>query len=280
MTWKLTRAQTVGVVAFAVLIVVPPLPSRVSTPFILEPGSQADVRAAVSGMIAKVLVHQGDEVRQGQTLAVMENPSLASDVSIDARQRELAEERLRLAEATGDAPTAAAARRETERLAQNLEVANEKYGQLEIRAPLAGIITTPELPETVGEHLRDGQLFCHISSRKRMQARILVRDWRLGDVQTGAQVSFKVSPYPFRTYSGHVERILPAAALDRPIDAKALEQNGQETSNYMALVAELANSDGSLREGMTGTAKIYRGLSPIAWQAGRGMWRWLKSQVW
>jgi hypothetical protein len=40
------------------------------------------------------------------------------------------------------------------------------------------------------------------------------------------------------------------------------------------------NTDGSLVEGMTGTAKIYSGRSPVAWRWGRGLWRWARSQVW
>ena len=40
------------------------------------------------------------------------------------------------------------------------------------------------------------------------------------------------------------------------------------------------HDDGSLTEGMTGTAKIAGKSYPMAWQGGRSAWRWLRSQVW
>ena len=90
-----------------------------------------------------------------------------------------------------------------------------------------------------------------------MKARILVRDWDLEDVHPGAAAKAKVIPFPYRTYSGKVDQILPAAAADRPVsETQDLQRLGQQLTNYFAVDMEFANPDGSLREGMTGTAKI------------------------
>jgi putative peptide zinc metalloprotease protein len=281
MTWRLTRAQTIGMAAFVLLIVLPPIPSKIATPFVLEPSSQGDARATVDGVVRQVLVRQGDHVQRGQLLAILENSSLAADVAVYTQQLALDQSRLRSAEATNDTSAAAAATREAARLQEDLNVAVQEYKQLEIRAPISGMVITPELPETVGEHLAPGQTFCHLSSRGQMRARILVRDWMLADVQPDARILLKVAPYPLRTYAGRVDRIMPAAALDRPVDNPTpLTRFGQELTNYTAVIAELPNSDGSLREGMTGTAKIYAAPRPIAWQAGREVWRWIRAQFW
>jgi hypothetical protein len=91
----------------------------------------------------------------------------------------------------------------------------------------------------------------------------------------------KVLPYPFRTYSGHIDKILPAAALDYPVtQMEKLERLGQNLTNYLAVEMDIPNPDGSLREGMTGKAKITGNKESLAWQAGRGIWRWLRSQLW
>ena len=281
MTWRLTRVQTVGLAAFALLIAVPPIPSKIAAPCILEPHRQADVRATVSGVVQQVLVRQGDDVRQGQVLAVLENPSVAADVAVYTERLALEQSRLRSAEAARDTDAAAAANREVVELERDLDLARREYAQLQIQAPISGIIATPELPEAVGEHLSKGQTFCHLSSRGEIHVRMLVRDWALRDVQPGAQMLLKVSAYPLRTYSGRVERIMPAMASDRPVGNRAaLTRYGQELNNYVAVVADLSNPDGSLREGMTGTAKIYGASRPVAWQAGREIWRWLRSQFW
>jgi hypothetical protein len=78
-----------------------------------------------------------------------------------------------------------------------------------------------------------------------------------------------------------VKQILPAAAEDRPVSQpQKLTRLGQDLTNYFAVVVELSNSDGALREGMTGTAKISGPARPLAWHAARSAWRWLQSQIW
>lgn len=281
MAWKITRAQTIGFAAAALLLALPPVPSSVSSDFILEPGRQADIHATVPGEIAHVFVDEGDLVKPGDLIARLDNPEVEADAAVASHEFALAEARLRAAEASNNPAAISAASREASKDLQDLQVAKEKAAQLEIRAPIAGIITTPELAETTGSYFKEGQTFCHISSREGMRARILVRDWEMPDVHPGAPISLKVTDYPLRTYSGHVERILPAAAADQPVsDPVKLTRFGQELTNYIAVVVDFPNSDGSLREGMTGTAKIFSAARPLGWQWARGGWRWLRSQIW
>jgi len=114
-----------------------------------------------------------------------------------------------------------------------------------------------------------------------MKARILVRDWELEDIHAGSHAELKAAPFAFRTYSGTVDRISPAAAADHPVSRpEQLERLGQQLTNYVAVEMAFPNPDGSLIEGMTGTAKIAGRSYPVAWQAARGTWRWVRSQVW
>jgi hypothetical protein len=114
-----------------------------------------------------------------------------------------------------------------------------------------------------------------------MKARILVSDTDLERASVGAPVHIKVHSFPYRTFTGRVEQILPAAAKDRPIARPQKEMKlGQELTNYFAVVMEFPNADRSLVEGMTGTAKIGGKQSPLAFQMGRTLWRWLRSQIW
>jgi putative peptide zinc metalloprotease protein len=281
MAWRFTRRQTIGFAAVVLLVSLPPVPSKVSSSFVLEPTQQADVRATVPGTVGQVLIQQGDEVHSGQILAELDNPALKASVTIAAEQFALAQARLRAAEAAANPSAIAAASQETKKLEEDLQVARQKSSQLEIRAPIDGIVTTPELPETVGMYLKEGQAFCHISERSEMRARILVRDWELEDVHIAAPISLKVDAYPMRTFSGRVERILPAAASELPVSNPVkLVRNGQELTNYMTVTADFPNPGGSLREGMTGTAKIFGAPRPLAWQWGRETWRWVRSQIW
>ena len=115
-----------------------------------------------------------------------------------------------------------------------------------------------------------------------MRARVLVLDRDLEDVKAGGRVKLNVRADPFHTFYGYVEKILPAAAPDRPVaELIKPERAGQPLTNYYAVVLEFPNQNDVLREGMTGLAKIYTNHNyPLAWQTGRGAWRWMHSQIW
>ena len=281
MALRLSRRRTAGLAAIAAFVAFLPIPSKISANFILEPGQQADVRATVPGIIRQALVQQGDEVRQGQILAVLENPQFETDAAVAVEELSMAQSQLRAAEASADTPAAATAAREAARLEEDLREKQRKLWQLDIRAPIDGTIATPELAQTVGSQFEEGQALCQISARSGMRARILVRDWEIQDVAPGANIGLKVAPFPLRTYSGRVNRILPAVATDQPLsDPARLTRYGQDLTNYVAIIADFPNADGSLREGMTGVAKVFGPARPLAWQWGRDGWRWVRSQVW
>ena len=281
MAWRLTRAQSLGGLGVVLLLVIPPVPSRVASDFVLEPGRDAHVRAEVRGAVRQVLVRQAEFVQQGQVLAVLENPEIEANAQSLAQQLRMANSEVRSAQAHADQEKNAAAAQEQKRLEQEWQVAQHRMDSLQIRAPIAGTISTPGVEQKAGGYLAAGDELCEIADRSTMKARILVRDWEIEDVTGGAPAELKVTPWPYRTYAGQVERVLPAAALDRPLgQPQKLTRLGQDLTNYFAVLMDFPNPDGTLVEGMTGTAKISGKSWPLAWQAARGAWRWVRSQVW
>lgn len=281
MTWKLTRARTFGILGVALLLFVPPVPTSVSSELVLEPGKDAHLRATVSGKIAEVFVRQGQEVKAGQLLAVLQNPEIEADARMTTAEVTLASSNLRQNQDQPASGKSAQAARERVRLQKELAVASSNLDALQIRAPFDGIITTADIGQHVGQFLAAGEEFCRLSDPRTMKARIFVSDRDLNDIRPGATVKVKVLPYAFNTYTGHVEQILPAAATDAPVSqTQKLTRLGQELTNRFAVVMVFPNSDGTLTSGMTGVAKITVKSRPMAWQIGRSAWRWLRSQVW
>ncbi len=281
MRWKMSQGQMVGAAVVAAILIVPFAPDRVSTEFILEPGARADIRAAAPGLVAQVNVHEGDAVQAGAILAVLHNPDLESRSSVLAHELENAEHSLSGAQSSNDRMAIAKARQDTQRLDTDLKEARAKVSALTLRSPISGIVTTPQVAQKIGSYVAEGDEFAVVVDRQQMKARVLVHDLDLEDVQLGALVKLKVRANPFHTYSGTVEQIMPAAASDQPvIETQKLERYGQALTNYFAVTLELPNANGELREGMTGTAKIIGKRTPLIYNAGRGVWRWLSSQIW
>jgi putative peptide zinc metalloprotease protein len=281
MAWKVTRLQQVGVAGLALVLLIPPMATRVSTGLILEPGKSAPIRAQVAGQVQGVYVRTGEAVKAGQVLATLRNAELEAESRELANEMSLANSDVRNGQDRSDFDKTATGVRERTRLSEELAIAERNVESLKVRAPIDGIVVTDDLDQKAGSYIQPGDELGKIVDRSSMKARILVRDWELEDVKDGAPVKVKVTPFPFRTYSGSVEKIFPAAALDHPVtQTQDLERLGQKLTNYFAVEMEFPNADGTLREGMTGTARITGKSSPLAWQFCRGTWRWAKSQIW
>jgi putative peptide zinc metalloprotease protein len=283
MKWKITRPQMVGAAAVVLLLVVPPTTMKVSSDFILEPGQRVDVRAAAPGQIAEVRVHEGDRVAANQVLAVLRNPELETRATVLESRLKLAQNRLGRSSSQGDAGQQAVAQQEARRFAGELALTRAKLDALLLRSPFDGIVTSADIEQRVEEQLAEGETFTTVVNRDRMRARIFVHDWELAEIPPHASAQLKVLAYPWRTYSGNVAEILPAAAAAAPVSQTQIEERyGQSVSNYFIVTAvlEFPNPQGELREGMTGTAKISGRSYPLAWRAARSVWQWVHSKIW
>jgi putative peptide zinc metalloprotease protein len=281
MAWKATRTQQVAALGVLLLFFLPPFPSEFSTDLVLEPQKESIARSGVPGMIRLVNVQSGEKVAAGQLLATLDNPEVVAQARVLSEELAMAESNLRNAQSQSNLEKVAAAERERVRLSKELEIAQRKVDAFQVRAPMEGAVKTPEINQKVGEFLGAGDEFCQIVNRTGMKARILVRDTDLEQVHLGSSVLIKVQSFPYRTYSGRVEQILPAASSDHPVtQTQKLERLGQQLTNYFVVLMEFPNPDGSLLEGMTGTAKISGKSHPLGYQVGRSAWRWVRSQLW
>jgi multidrug efflux pump subunit AcrA (membrane-fusion protein) len=283
MTWskKLTKGRLVIAAATIAVLMLLPVRGRVASEFVLEPVTRVELRAASPGIISAVHVGEGQSVAAGQVLASLRNAAVEERVKTLSREDALAEHSLLAARSRGDLGGVQRFAEEYDHLRFELSVAQQHASALELRTPLAGVVTTPMVEQRIGEYLAEGQTFAVVADRSLLRARILVRDWELEDVKEDALVHLNLLANPLHTYVGRVRQIMPAAASDQPIyEPPKLQRYGQDLTNYFAVVVELPNPEGSLQEGMTGTARIEGPNRPLAWHFLRGGWRWLRSQVW
>jgi len=286
MAWRMTRLQQ-GVAGALLVFVLIPTAGTITTEFVLEPGARADVRATTPGWVSEVRVREGDAVAAGAVLAVLRNPEVEARAEMVARELQLAERAALAARARSDLAGVHKYSQERARLQAERAEAEVRRAALALRAPLAGVVATPRLELRVGDYLAEGDEFAVLADRRTLRARVLVRDWELEDVllktrdDDGAAVKLKLRAYPFRTFSGRVQQVMPAAAADRPVaEPHKIERKGQELTNYFAVIMEFPNPEGVLREGLTGQGKIYGQRRPLVWRVARSGWRWFRSQVW
>jgi putative peptide zinc metalloprotease protein len=281
MHWKPAKWQWAAGAAVVVAVLVIPTRTRVISEFVLDPGARAEIRAQVPGSIRELTAREGEHYPRGLVLAKLANPDIESRAAAAAAELQKAQGALRDAQSRNDFAGMSKPLQDSRRLQAEKTEAEWKLQQLELRAPFAGVVTTPRIEQRSGEYLNEGDAFALLVDRSVMRARVLVRDWELEDVREGAAVDLQLNARPYRTYAGQVKAIMPAASSLRPVSAlQKVERKGQELTNFFEVTMEFANPDGALQEGMTGTAKIYGPRRPLAWQAGREAWRWMRSLVW
>jgi putative peptide zinc metalloprotease protein len=206
-------------------------------------------RSAAEAALAETELARMHELRgegyvsQAELAAAEAKAKVARGVANEARARLAAAEIGGRAAAEGELALASAALREAERDAAMI---HDELAQAELRAPHAGVITTPDLDAKLGQHVAVGDLVAEVHDLTRIEAEIAVREREIGGVRVGQPVEFKAMAYPSETFRGRVTAIAPATmASELPSGARVVR-----------VTTLIENPELRLKTGMTGYAKI------------------------
>jgi len=160
----------VATLVTAVMMFVP-TPFRVEGKGRLFPRSRQNVFAPQAGFVAHVHVQNGSTVAAGADLVTLENPVLAQELSRaqgeltnkrnTLKLMELAEERATTTRTVADDNQLAARKielkGEVDRLERGVELLQEEFAQLRVRAPYAGTVLDWNPEELLRKHLQPGE---------------------------------------------------------------------------------------------------------------------------
>lgn len=154
-----------------------PFPEAIDTISTLEAPEEVNLAAQAGGRIQSLRIRQGDGVRQGQLLVVLDQTQLQEEVRALRGQRD--ESRLNVQRFTYLASQGAASIIQRDALRQNLVAAEAalraKQADLaykDLRAPIAGIIS--DVTVKPGDVIRAGTPFTTIQRTSRLLARVQV----------------------------------------------------------------------------------------------------------
>ena len=258
---------TAGTVALVFFLVFFPLPLRVDGGAVVAPVHRAQVQPEVEGVISKVLVAEGQPVREGQVLAEMETWNAQSAVAEAQSRYGSATLQMNRALAGNDGTAAGAQRAQVEYWRGELERARTLLDKLQLRSPIAGVIATPHVENFVGRKLGRGDTFAEVVDSSREIVDVAVDDDDAGLLKVGQKASVKLNSFPTRTFHGQVAVISPKA------------ESVHEAPVFYSRVA-LNNADGAIRAGMEGRGKIRVGWRPAGYVLFRGPLLWAYSKLW
>jgi multidrug resistance efflux pump len=165
------------------------------------------------------------------------------------------------------AAQAGADRAQAEYLRTEMERAHDRVDNAQLRSPIDGIVITPDLQNVAGKHLDAGTSFAQVLDLSSAIVQVAVPERDTALLNIGQNAAIKLDSYPQRTWRGQISLVSPEAHAS----------DGERT---FAVEVPIANTDASLRSGMTGRAKISMGWRPAGYVLLRRPALWIWQTLW
>ena len=240
------------------IVQVQPLARTISLSGSLTPVTQALVKSTVSGEVRRVLVREGESVRQGAVIAEIDTVDARS--RLDAALADQAERRARLAIAVRNRDTNQALLKQNF-ISQNaydqlystfqgseaavqwsdaqVKLARKAIDDAVVRAPISGRVA--KRMANGGERISPEAPILSIVDLSRMELEATVPATAVAAISVGQAVQFRVDGYGNRQFDGRVERINPVAEVG---------------SRAIKVFVSAPNPDDSLRGGMFAQGEV------------------------
>jgi RND family efflux transporter MFP subunit len=251
----------------AFLLVACPLPLRIDGDAVVAPGRRALVQPELEGVVAKVLVHEGQSVQRGEVLAEMEAWNLRSALAEAQSKFEASMLQMNRALAANDGSEAGVHRVQGDYWKAEVARAQQMLERTQLRSPIDGVVATPHVENLAGRKLQLGDSFAEVVDTSQATVDLAIDDGDAGWLKEGQKAVVKLNSYPTRTFHGNVMIVSPKAELV------------QDTPTFYARVA-VSNADGAIRAGMEGRGKVRVGWYPSAYVIFRQPFLWTYSKVW
>jgi RND family efflux transporter MFP subunit len=244
-----------------------PLPLRVDGDAVVAPVRRALVQPEEEGVISKVFVKEGSAVQKGQVLAEMESWNFKSELAAAQAKYDAAVLLKNKALASNEGTEAGVQSTQADYWKAEVDRASRLLEKSQLRAPIDGIVATPQVENLAGRKLAPGDSFAEIVDTSEAIVNVAVEDEDAGLLKTGQKAVVKLNSYPTRTFHGDVVVVSPKADMlhDAPV--------------FYSRVA-VANADGVIRSGMEGRGKIRVAWYPSGYVLFRRVFLWIYAKVW
>jgi multidrug efflux system membrane fusion protein len=244
-----------------------PLPLRVDGDAVVAPAHSSQVQPEVEGVVAHILVHEGDRVAQGQVIADLQDWDYRSALAQAEAKYQAAQLQMNRALASRDGSEAGVQRSQADYWAAEVGRARTLLDKTHLRSPIDGVIATPHVENMIGRRLQYGDNFSEVVDSSRAVVDVAIDDADASLLRTGARGAVKLNSYPTRTFRGNVAVISPKGTR-------------QGDSRVFFARVDIANPDGAIRAGMEGRGKISVGWYPAGYVLFRRAGLWLYSRLW
>jgi len=278
------RNRTRLLVAGAALLLVLGLPwSRrtIQGDVVLRPPSIVSVQAPDEGTIVEVLAGEGDAIREGQVIAVLQSPMLQSGNATLAAERDRLMKRASARREAGDPGGVFQAGQQSSAVEALLRENSARLDRMSLRSPVDGRVLTRRMEDWKGRFVQRSTTVAQIGERRTLLAEIPVSERLLTDLKVGAPVVVQLKARPGTLLHGTVAAIAPATQ-DLPATSGGRDElvRPPEIPDRFVATARLDNPEGWALPGMSGRAKVRLDHSSYLARSWRVLRWWAQRIVW
>jgi membrane fusion protein YbhG len=217
-------------------------PTGVSASGAVE-AQQYQVASVIPGRVTKVAVSEGDVVKQGQTLVVLDQSALKLQVDQAQQGVKAAKAALSNAKKDGTKADVSAARARLNQARAAVDLAKVQLGYATVAAPHSGVVVT--VTTNAGQNAGPGKTLLTLSDPGSLFVRVFVPETQIGSVKVGQQVT--VTPdSPGEPYTGTVSFV----ASEAEFTPNNVETKDQRTKLVFEVRVRISDTSGALKAGM------------------------------
>lgn len=241
---------------------------RVAARAVVEGEVQRAAVAPFDGYLRSAPVRAGDIVKQGDTLATLDDRDLVLDRLKWIAEREKLAQKHREALAKGERATLAVVAAQLAQAEAEMSLAEEKLARSRIVAPFDAIVVSGDLRQTLGSPVERGKVLFELAPLDAWRLVIHADEREVRWLAAGQHGLLALASQPTTRLPVRVERVTPVAVAE-------------DGRNFFRVEAKLETPDAAaLRPGMEGIAKIETGPQRLLWIWTHSIVDWLRLFAW
>jgi HlyD family secretion protein len=204
---------------------------------------QYQVASVIAGRVMKVAASEGDVVKQGQTLVVLDQSALKLQVEQTEQGVKAARAALSNAKEDGTDADVTAARARLNQADAAVDLAKIQLGYATVTAPHSGVVVT--LTTNAGENAGPGRTLLTLSDPGDLFVRVFVPETQIGNVKIGQQATVTADSVS-EPYLGTVSFV----ASEAQFTPNNVETKDQRTKLVFEVRVRISDTSGALKAGM------------------------------
>lgn len=264
LAWK---AGATGAGLSLLLLLLVPVPDRVTANTVIEGRLRQVVTAPFDGFIGQVLVRPGERVTRGQVLARLDDRDLELERARYRSEREQAAGRLRQAMADREAAALVLAQAEVQQAEAQLDLIDAKLARTGLTATLDGLVISGDWVQQIGGPVEAGKELFEIAAGDGYRVVLHVPDRDIARIHLGQTGALRLTGRPQDVQAFRISNLTATASVQDNINGFRVE------ADWMSEVAGLS-------PGMQGIGKIEVGSANLLTVWTRSSIDWLRLKLW